>query len=467
MFVKDVVMIIFGCHKFLTSSNKKGSKEIYEIKNAIVIYQNMALEETMTFQSHKFISDSCNLNRKVAAHSQQGIKNEYFNCWFSATMQVLVGTIIQEPLLKEVHSDYPMILPSLISFSVKLKSQLTYTNNNIQLSSDEVSISELCGINIKSGIFCDPVEFLELFIEKTNTQALFDTKQIQILRCQDCSNLNRDIGRDSPVIEIDILEVKCELSINEILWNTASGHCIAPTKSHPCQSCSVGDKININCTRRFTFFMQCPIFLILKFNRVQHEHFAKVFKGKTPRLQTSEQSKYQLVATTNSSRNSSTRSNHFTVALFDYENQKPFVFNDDKIKRYYIDKKLQEEDFQTTLYVAVFVRKDCVREELHSKGHPWFLKEAEITSIQNLYFNDRKPISTCITRHDILSTSGRNHLNDVIVNHFIQRQCKNVNGTISTTSYLIPPIAQGPFNYEYQTIVAECDFADTNLIVIL
>ena len=128
-------------------------------------------------------------------------------------------------------------------------------------------------------------------------------------------------------------------------------------------------------------------------------------------------------------------------------------------------KKLQEEDFQTTLYVAVFVRKDCVREELHSKGHPWFLKEAEITSTEN--FNDRKPISTGITRHDILSTSGRNHLNNVIMNHFIQKQCKNVNGAISATSYVIPAIAQGHFNYEYQTIVADCDFADTNLIVIL
>ena len=130
-------------------------------------------------------------------------------------------------------------------------------------------------------------------------------------------------------------------------------------------------------------------------------------------------------------------------------------------------KKLQEEDFQTTLYVAVFVRKDCVREELHSKGHPWFLKEAEITSIENFYFNDRKPISTGITMHDILSTSGWNHFNDVIMNHFIQRQCKNVNGAISATSYVIPAIAQGHFNYEYQTIVADCDFADTNLIVIL
>ena len=52
------------------------------------------------------------------------------------------------------------------------------------------------------------------------------------------------------------------------------------------------------------------------------------------------------------------------------------------------------------------------------------------------------------------------------MNQFIQSQCKNVNGAISTTSYLIPSIAQGHFNYEYQTIVAECDFTDPNLIVI-
>ena len=52
------------------------------------------------------------------------------------------------------------------------------------------------------------------------------------------------------------------------------------------------------------------------------------------------------------------------------------------------------------------------------------------------------------------------------MNQFIQRQCKNVNGAISTTSYLIPSIAQVHFDYEYQTIVAECDFADMNLIVI-
>ena len=46
------------------------------------------------------------------------------------------------------------------------------------------------------------------------------------------------------------------------------------------------------------------------------------------------------------------------------------------------------------------------------------------------------------------------------------RHKKNVNGVISTTSYLIPSIAQVHFDYEYQTIVAECDFTDTNLIVI-
>ena len=118
--------------------------------------------------------------------------------------------------------------------------------------------------------YCDPVEFLEFFIEKTNSRALFDTKQIQVLR-----SLNGDIGRDSRVTEIDIPEVKCELSINEIIWNTATGHYIALAESRPCQSCSVGDEININCTRRFTFFMQCPIFLILKFNRVQHKNFPK------------------------------------------------------------------------------------------------------------------------------------------------------------------------------------------------
>ena len=115
------------------------------------------------------IKISCNLNRKVTVRSQQGIKNKYFNCWFLATMQVLIGTIIQELLPKVVHSDDPIILQSLISFRAKLKSQLTYGNNNIQLSLDEASISELCGIDIKSGIFCNPVEFLELFIEKTNT----------------------------------------------------------------------------------------------------------------------------------------------------------------------------------------------------------------------------------------------------------------------------------------------------------
>ena len=97
-----------------------------------------------------------------------------------------------------------MILQSLIRFSAKLKSQLTYRNNNIELNSDEVSISELCGIDIKSGKFCDPVEFLEHFIEKTITRVLFDTKQIQILHCEGCSNLNGDIGRDSRIIEIDI-----------------------------------------------------------------------------------------------------------------------------------------------------------------------------------------------------------------------------------------------------------------------
>ena len=108
----------------------------------------MTLEETLTFQSHNFVSDSCNLNTEVTVHSQQEIKNEYFNCWFSATVQVLLGTITQEPLLKVVHSEDPMILRSLISFSAKLKSQLTYRNNNIQLSSDELFISELCGIDI-------------------------------------------------------------------------------------------------------------------------------------------------------------------------------------------------------------------------------------------------------------------------------------------------------------------------------
>ena len=77
------------------------------------------------------------------------------------------------------------------------------------------------------------------------------------------------------------------------------------------------------------FLIQGPIFLILKFNRKQHENFAKVskeiikfFKELERNLliswfQKSEQNKYQLMATINSSHDSSTRSNHFTAALFD------------------------------------------------------------------------------------------------------------------------------------------------------
>ena len=106
-----------GLINFLHYQIKKKAWNDYEIKNAIVLYQNMALEETLAFQLHNFISDSCNLNEKVIVHSQQGMKNEYYNCWFSATIQVLLGTIIQEPLPKIVHSDDPMILQSLISFS--------------------------------------------------------------------------------------------------------------------------------------------------------------------------------------------------------------------------------------------------------------------------------------------------------------------------------------------------------------
>ena len=110
--------------------------------------------------------------------------------------------------------------------------------------------------------------------------------------------------------------------------------------------------------------------------------------------------------------------------------------------------------------MAVFIRKAC-EEELRSKGPPWFLKEAETESNENLYFNDRKPISTCITMHDILSTSDRNHFNDVIINQFIQRQCQNVNGAISTISYLIPSVAQSHFNYEYYNIFQTTPFNHT------
>ena len=116
--------------------------------------------------------------------------------------------------------------------------------------------------------------------------------------------------------------------------------------------------------------------------------------------------------------------------------------------------------------MAVFIRKDC-KEELHSKGPPWFLKEAEIERNENLYFNDRKPISTCITRHDILSTSDRNHFKDVIINQFIQLQCQNVNGAISTISYLIPSIAQSHFSYEYYNIFQTTRFNHTMIFFIL
>ena len=66
---------------------------------------------------------------------------------------------------------------------------------------------------------------------------MFDGKQIQIFPCEGCNNLNGDIGRDSLVIEIDIPEVTCELS-----------------EKRPCQSCSVGDEININCSRLLYIF---------------------------------------------------------------------------------------------------------------------------------------------------------------------------------------------------------------------
>ena len=69
-----------GVINFLHYLIKKKVWNDYKIKNAIVLYQNMALEETLMFQSHNFISDSRTLNWKVIVHSQQGIKHEYFNC---------------------------------------------------------------------------------------------------------------------------------------------------------------------------------------------------------------------------------------------------------------------------------------------------------------------------------------------------------------------------------------------------
>ena len=62
--------IFLGVINFLHYQIKKKAWNDYEIKNSIVLYQNMALEETLAFQSHFFISDSCNLNRKkVTVHS--------------------------------------------------------------------------------------------------------------------------------------------------------------------------------------------------------------------------------------------------------------------------------------------------------------------------------------------------------------------------------------------------------------
>ena len=104
--------------------------------------------------------------------------------------------------------------------------------------------------------------------------------------------------------------------------------------------------------------------------------------------------------------------------------------------------------------MAVFVQKDCVIEELYSKVRPWFLKEAEITSIENLYVNDRNPISTRITRHHTFNKRSK-PFQRCYYESVYTKPSKNVNGVISTTSYLIPSIAQGHFNYEYQTIVAE------------
>ena len=82
-----------------------------------------------------------------------------------------------------------------------------------------------------------------------------------------------------------------------------------------------------------------------------------------------------------------------------------------------------------------------------------------------MYVNDRNPISTRITRHHTFNKRSK-PFQRCYYESVYTKPSKNVNGVISTTSYLIPSIAQGHFNYEYQTTVAECDFTDTNLIVI-
>ena len=67
MFVKDVFIIIYVCQRCIHNNflgvinvlyyqlEKKATND-YEIENAIVLYQSMTLEETLTFQSQNFIS---------------------------------------------------------------------------------------------------------------------------------------------------------------------------------------------------------------------------------------------------------------------------------------------------------------------------------------------------------------------------------------------------------------------------
>ena len=134
----------------------------------------------------------------------------------------------------------------------------------------------------------------------------------------------------------------------------------------------------------------------------------------------------------------STRSNHFTSFLFDFNMNEAVQFDDERVTKFSLHGILTDITFQQSVYMALYIRNDCLHDSFRNiESYPYFVSVAQQVNIETAIFKPNPLITECDFKI-LASTLGNNKLTGDAVSAFIScESAKPKLKVVSATSNLL------------------------------
>ena len=300
-------------------------------------------------------------------------------------------------------------------------------------------IANFARFDIEKMICEDPSEFWETFLTRANLLELFQVKRVIATRCENCFAIT-GINHNTCMLDIILPNLEKSAMLKNIIWDAFTGQCITPNEAEPCGKCALKSKSWAKfAAREHVFLLNCPAVSVIRFDIV-------------------------AVGSNHKTRGESTRSTHFTAMLMDSE--KAYEYDNLAEKRFLKNKKINQEQFKETIYMAFYVRKDCFIDCLTAHDNErvsWSLSYEKLHHISNVFIKGDNDNNLSILTSNILS--GSSLITDEEISAFICSQLNVVDDAYSTSSFIFGNVKDGFKTQEYSEFISNVDVLKNRVIL--